>query len=219
MPPPPPPRPIARSEDARARQRRIEQEEAYYAAQEVHAEYAERVAEARAWHAELVLPPFLPVVYADEVLDAEGTIWAYDAKDRRGTAVHRDLREGKGQWTTLRVRKAEERKVLESGEDAMDVEVDLGEAVDRDEKNIKVLVKNLAERGAVRSMLTIIPSNCSLLTLPRSFSSLCSRSSMAPIHRTKKGTSGVLCSSQQRPRRPPNSKALARHTKRHGGSS
>lgn len=130
--------------------------------QQVHAEYAGKLLEARAWHTPLTLPPFLPVLYSDYILDEQRTIWRYDARDRSG-ALDREV---EGVWSTLKVKSAQDRmsgdevsrteehgevKVKKEEEDDAGLEHDVAaKAAEADNRSLKTLVRNLAERGAVR---------------------------------------------------------------------
>ena len=127
-----------------------------------------KLLEAQAWHTQLTLPPFLPILYSDYILDEQRTIWRYDARDRSG-AVDREV---EGTWSTLKVKTLLDRLSVNNAlssveaartqldglkkeeDDAGSVQEIASKAVEADEKNLKILVKNLAERGAVRCHLT-----------------------------------------------------------------
>lgn len=156
------------------RRSRVEEEEAEEEARLVYAEYNAKLLEARAWREPLTLPPFLPILYSDYILDEPRTIWRYDARDWRGGADRQVV----NTWATLKVRPVEERmggregmhmvddgrgtsreggsasgsgevKVKEEEDGAGRERDTVAKAVEEDEKNLKILVKNLAERGAV----------------------------------------------------------------------
>lgn len=174
----PAPQHHSRHTHPRRNRKREEELEAEEDARLIHAEYNAKLLEARAWHLPLTLPPFLPILYSDYILDEPHAIWRYDARDRWG-GVDREV---EGVWSTLKVRPLEERmggagdavdeenvvvvvggggregrnasrdvKVKKEEEDDAGWERDVvAKAVDEDEGNLKTLVKNLAERGAVR---------------------------------------------------------------------
>lgn len=147
---PKPPKPKPESTSHRPRQLKEQEAEERKLLRE---EYETKLLEARAWHMPIELPPFLPILYSDYILDEMGTIWRYDAKDRWGGIDH----EVENAWSTLRVQAADERQIRDANGELIQVKIeeDMDEleaetSAEKDERNLKTLVKNLAERGAVR---------------------------------------------------------------------
>lgn len=124
-----------------------EEEEAHWAQRE----YEDKLQEVQAWHTPLTLPPFLPILYSDYIIEEQRTIWRYDAKDRHW----RDDQEARNAWATLRVRTVAERREVGPGRG-----MDDHEGAKVDERNLKILVKNLAERGAVRACQFPLENHC-----------------------------------------------------------
>lgn len=129
-----------------SREGRVKRESEEYEASKAIArwtqhDFEKKVLEAQAWRTSLALPPFLPVLYSDYILAERKTVWRYDAKDRSMMHDH-GAREA---WATVKVRPVEERVGDGIGEGVAQ------EAMETDDKYLKKLVRNLAEKGAVSS--------------------------------------------------------------------
>jgi hypothetical protein len=121
-------------------------------------EFEKEVLEAQAWRTPLTLPPFLPILYSDYVLAERRTIWRYDAKDR-SMMEDRETREA---WATVKVRSVVDRMGDGTGEGEAAAE----EAMKKDGRYLKTLVRNLAEKGAVSGLALALDMSLRLIANP-----------------------------------------------------